>query len=139
MDRVVIFIFIDKDKILVEKRILENFDKEEYLIPGGRVKEDIENLEQGLLREMQEELGIIPLEFYPLALDEKITGLKGQTLIPFIIKNWQGMLPKKILDKGNPLVWLKFEEVLKTKVEPTKKIVTALLKHLPKENDSFKS
>lgn len=139
MDRlVVIFIFVDKDKILVEKRSLENFDEEEYLIPGGRVKEGIENSEQGLLREIQEELGITPLEFYPLPVNEKITGLKGQTLMPFIIKNWQGTFPKKILDRGNPLLWLKFEEVLKTKVEPTKKIVTALLKHLSKENDTFK-
>lgn len=128
--RVVIFVFLKGNKILIEKRTLEQFKGEQYLIPGGTVKEDLESLEEALKREIREELGVIPLEFLPLLSDKKIKGLKGQLLAPFLINKWEGNLPQTILDKGNCLIWLEIEEVLTTPIKPTREIVAVLKKYL---------
>lgn len=128
--KVVIFIFTDGKRILIEKRGVKNFQGEQYLIPGGRVKKGLENLEQALKRELMEELGIIPTEFIKLPDREKILGLKGQHLIPFLINKWEGNFPKTILDKGNPLEWIEIEKVLETSIKPTRKILDALQKYL---------
>lgn len=128
--KVVIFIFLDKGKILIEKRIIENFSGEQYLIPGGVVKE-LESLENALKREIKEELGIIPLEFTPIP-STNIKGLKNQYLFPFLINKWTGDFPKQVLDNGNSLVWLEFDEILTTPIVPTRKIIEAFKKYLSK-------
>lgn len=38
--KVVIFIFTDREKVLVEKRFLETLGENHYLLPGGAVKEE---------------------------------------------------------------------------------------------------
>ena len=48
--KVVILIFVHKDKILIEKRNLEGFKGEQYLIPGGNVDLD-ENIEDKVHRQ----------------------------------------------------------------------------------------
>ncbi len=129
--KVVIFIFLDGKKILIEKRILNKFKGLQFLIPGGIV-EELEELEDALRREVEEELGITVLEFIPIP-SSNIKGLNNQLLIPFLINKWEGNLPNVILDKGNPLEWLPINEVLKTPVKPTLEIVTALKKYLSKK------
>lgn len=129
-NRVVIFIFLSSGKILIEKRALKHFDGEQYLIPGGSVKEDLESLEDALKREMMEELGVTPLDFLPLPYNGDIKGLHGQQLVPYIINKWEGNFPETILDKGNSLVWLGLDEVLATPVKPTRAIIEALKKYL---------
>ncbi len=126
---VVIAIFIQNGKILVEKRDLEQFTKPQYLIPGGIVEKG-EKVEDALVRETFEELGIEILSYYPLPYKEKIFGLKGQHLIPFIIKEWKGNFPTQILDKGTPVYWVEFDEALQSKVIPTKRIIEELKNHL---------
>ena len=125
-DQVVIFIFIKGNKILIEKRKIKKYKTEQYLIPGGRVKKSLENLEQALEREIKEELGIIPLEFIPLPLTEEIIGIHGQLLTPFIVTRWEGNFPPAVLDRNHPLTWLPITEVLKSPILPTRKIVKAL-------------
>lgn len=127
--KVVIFIFLSKDKVLIEKRILEGFEEHQYLIPGGIV-EEAEEIEEAMKREMQEELGVIPLDFILLPTRNRIIGLKNQTLIPFLINKWKGVLPEIILDKGNSITWLPIDEVLKTPIKPTREIVEALKSYL---------
>ncbi len=134
--RVVIFLFIKDQKILIEKRYLKNFGPDQYLIPGGGVKENIEDLEQALKREIVEELGIIPLEFTPLPTEERINGLNNQILIPYLINKWEGDFPTVILDKGNPLIWLTIDEVLNSPIIPTRKIIEALKNYLSKNDTS---
>ena len=130
--KVVVSVFTDGEKILAEKRILENFTGEQLLIPGGTVK-DFETAEQALVREVFEELGLTVLEFEILPLDKEIRGLKNQLIIPFLIKKWNGEFPQKILDKGNSIEWLNIDEVLNSPIEPTRKVVEALKKYLPKK------
>lgn len=126
--KVVIFIFINGEKILIEKRYIKNFTDLQYLIPGGEV-EKLESAEQALKREIMEELGITVFTHIPLPTPE-IRGLDNQILIPFLITGWDGNLPNSTLDKKDPLIWLTMGEVLETEVKPTKKIVEALKKHL---------
>lgn len=134
---VIIAVFIQNEKVLVEKRFLKNFKGEQYLIPGGKIKKDMENIEQALKREVLEELGVTVIEFTPLFDTKVILGLKGQQLIPFLIQKWAGKLPKNILDTGNLLQWIEIEKVLNTPVKPTREIVQALKKHLTKKIDSY--
>lgn len=131
--QVVILIFTDNKKVFVEKRLLEGFDQEQYLMPGGKVRE-LENIEQALKREAMEELGIIPLDFIPL--DEEIVGHRGEILRPFIINHWKGDLPKTILDEGNTTIWLEIEEVLNCSFKPSRKVAAALKKYLKKYDSS---
>lgn len=129
--QVVILIFIEAQKIFVEKRSLNKFRSDQYLIPGGEVEEnELENLELTLKREAMEELGVVPLDFTPLPLSEEILGINGQILKPFIIKKWEGTLPESILDKGNQTLWIEIKELLKSPFKPSKLIVQALDKYL---------
>ena len=127
--RVVIFIFLSKDKILIEKRELQDYAGLQYLIPGGLVEEK-EEIEQAMKREMLEELGVTPVEYILLPTSKRIAGLKNQTLVPYLINKWSGDLPVTILDKGNSIIWLTIKEVLQTKIKPTREIVQALKSYL---------
>lgn len=132
--QVVIFALVKQNKILVEKRPVEGFLNHQYLIPGGMVKNDLpESLEDALKREMMEELGITPIEF-ELLTDEEIPGLSNNILKPFLVKSWQGEIPKVNLDKEDPhpLEWMEIDQALNTPVKPTKKIVETLKKYLAK-------
>ncbi len=128
--QVIIAVFIKNEKVLVEKRSLKNFEGEQYLIPGGKVKGNLEDIEQALKREVLEELGVKILEFIPLSKTQRILGLKGQELIPFLIQKWEGELPESILDKGNLLEWVEIEKALNTPVKPTREIVQVLKNYL---------
>ena len=134
--KVVIFALVKNGKILLEKRPVPGFLEDQYLIPGGTIGET-ENLEQALERELKEELGIVPIEF-ELLIEEDILGLFENTLKPFIIKKWQGQIPKVILDKEDPypLEWVDIEKALNIPIESTRRIIEALKKHL---NDTHKT
>ncbi len=128
-DTVVILVFTIGKKVLVEKRQLEQFSNPQYLIPGGTVKQ-LEKIEQALIREAIEELGIKILDFTPLPSKNKIRGLKGQYLEPFLVSKWEGQISETILDKGTPLFWVEFNEALTSKVRPTREIIIALKNYL---------
>lgn len=128
--RVVLFALIKKNKILLEKRPVKGFPKHQYLIPGGAINEELEDLEDALKREMIEELGIVPVKF-ELLTDEDIPGLHKNILKPFVVTSWQGEVPKFILDKKDPfpLEWMEINTALNLlPVEPTGKIAKALKK-----------
>ncbi len=126
---VVILIFFREGKILIEKRQIDIFKISQYLIPGGTVEPE-ENPEDAIIREAFEELGIKISKFKMLPHKKKIRGLKNQTLLPFIIEEWEGEFPDTILDKGTPLFWVSLEEALTSKVKPTRDIIFALKNHL---------
>lgn len=125
---VIILIFFRDGKILTEKRQMDLFKISQYLIPGGTVELE-ENPKDAVVREALEELGIKVSKFKMLPHKKKIRGLKNQTLLPFIIEEWEGEFPNTILDKGTPLFWVSLQEALTSEVKPTREIVKALKNH----------
>ncbi len=129
--RVVLFALIKDGKILLEKRPVKGYLKDQYLIPGGAINQ-FEDLADALKREIMEELGIVPIEF-ELLTEEDIPGLHNNILKPFVVNSWQGNIPKFILDKEDPhpLEWIDIDRALiLLPIKPTKKIVEALKKYL---------
>lgn len=126
---VIILIFFREGKILAEKRQMDLFKISQYLIPGGTVELE-ENPEDAVIREALEELGIKVSKFKMLPHKKKIKGLKNQTLLPFIIEEWEGEFPNTVLDKGTPLFWISIDEALTSEVKPTREIIIALKDHL---------
>lgn len=126
---VIILIFFREGKILAEKRQMDLFKIPQYLIPGGTVELE-ENPKDAVVREALEELGIEVSKFKMLPHKKKIIGLRNQTLLPFIIEEWEGEFPNTILDKGTPLFWISIDEALTSKVRPTREIIIALKNHL---------
>ncbi len=129
---VVIFVLIDGNKILVEKRPVKGFTDHQYLLPGGAIeKGEADNLESALKREMLEELGVIPIE-YKLLSSEGVTGMFDNLLKPYIVTKWEGSLPNIGLDLKDPypLEWLEFDIVSNTPIEGSRKIVDAVKEYL---------
>lgn len=117
MRKVVLFIIYDKDK----KSFLSEVNPDDHPLypnlttfPGGKVREN-EKLEETLLREIDEELGIKPIEFTKLG--SPIKSFKGENLLhPFIVKKWEGEISQIVLDKNIPLIWEDEELILKSTV-----------------------
>lgn len=126
---VIILIFFREGKILAEKRQMDLFKISQYLLPGGTVELE-ENPEDAVIREALEELGIKVSKFKMLPHKKTIKGLKNQTLLPFIIEEWEGEFPNTVLDKGTPLFWISIDEALTSEVKPTREIIIALKDHL---------
>ena len=125
--RVVLFALIKENKILLEKRPIKGFLKHQYLIPGGAINQS-EDLDDALKREMQEELGVTPIEFEFLT-DDDIPGINDNTLKPYVVTSWQGKVPKFILDKEDPfpLEWIEIGKALNIlPIEPSKRITEVL-------------
>lgn len=132
--RVVLFALIKDNKILLEKRSIKGFTNRQYLIPGGSINKDHEELEDALKREMMEELGITPTTF-ELLTNEDIPGLNNNILKPFVVTSWTGKTPNHILDKKDqfPLEWLEINEALNSlPIKPTKRIIEILKEYLSK-------
>lgn len=139
--KVVLFALIKNGKILLERRPVDGFSKAQYLIPGGAINEDLENLEQALKREMNEELGVIPTKF-KLLFDEDILGSNNNLLKPFIVTSWTGQIPENILDKEDPhpLQWIKVSQAVdKLPILASKKIITEVKKFLAWQQKRSKS
>lgn len=74
--------------------------------PGGHV-ESGETLEQALVREMGEELGIRPTQFQKIgAVDEKRPDLYGDSISHiYQITEWDGGEPRNVCDEHSELGW----------------------------------
>ena len=106
----VIFILYNQqtNKILIEQRMPDQIFAGKKLIPGGSMEiTDNNNLETTLKREISEELGVTPTKY--LNLEYPIIGETGAILCPFLITEWDGDIPEKIIDKGNTLEWVDYD------------------------------
>lgn len=128
---VVLFIMLHSNKILVEKRPVEGFDKHLHLIPGGAIN-NLETMEEALKREMMEELGVVPIKF-ELLTNEKIIGVFDNLLKPFVVSEWEGTLPNMILDKQDPhpLEWVEIDSLI-SPIPGNNQIMRALKEYLSK-------
>ncbi|QUJ69099.1 NUDIX domain-containing protein [Photobacterium sp. GJ3] len=95
------FMLIRGDQILLEKRKLtKTVDPGLMAIPGGHV-EPGESLVDALLREVEEELTVKPLLYFPLcSLYHPTTEL--QRLHYFVVTDWQGSLSAQ---EAEDLIW----------------------------------
>ena len=93
---------------------------------------DNNNLTRTLIREISEELGVLPTKF--LNLEYPVIGETGAILCPFLITKWNGSIPDKVMDKGNSLKWVdlgsyesELESVRKIHIEVKRFITSKLL------------
>lgn len=99
-------VLIDADnRVLIQKRPEGKPWAGYWEFPGGKI-EDGETPEGALIRELQEELGIVTIEkaFFPLSFCSH-TYPSGHVLIPlFGCRNWTG---KPLAKEGQELAWVK--------------------------------
>lgn len=105
--------------------------------PAGKVKEELhETLEEALLREVNEELGIQLRKYINLLPKGYIQGERSDVhLHPFLIMDWEGTVPEKILDTREQLVWETFDEAADSPVLTRRPIVELALKELKRTNN----
>lgn len=103
--------FIQRDsqghkEVLLIYRSQTGFGNDNYAMPGGKVKED-ESLRSGLIRELNEELGIT-VSPSDMQLSH-VMHFQGATriciAIVFTIKKWQGEPYNKEPDKHDHIGW----------------------------------
>ena len=80
---------------------------------GGRV-EDGESLDQALVREVQEEIGVTPAEFELIAtIRERRPEIYGDALHHiYAVARWQGGEPANVCDEHTELRWFSVSEML---------------------------
>lgn len=129
---VLALILNEQNKILVEQRLDEGEFVDDFFFPGGEAKEhELNNLDQALIREMQEELSITITDFTPLPHQEDIVGIKDHIILkPFFIKSWKGKMSSTIFDNNNPLFWVELKTQLNSSVEPVRKVTKLLVNYL---------
>jgi 8-oxo-dGTP pyrophosphatase MutT (NUDIX family) len=117
----VVFCLVRDGKILLEqcpkkRRVL---GVGEWFVPGGKIKSG-EGPAQAMLREMREELGVVPTTWEQLPVIEGSPvppGPKGTFLMrPYLISQWAGDVPSATLDGDVPLRWTPIEEAIRSDV-----------------------
>lgn len=128
-DQAVMALIIKQDQILMEKRAKDSkFFPNQIIFIGGKIEDDeTDNYEKALKRELKEELNIQPTNY--IYLDKEIFGDSGVWLRCFIITEWQGQLPKCILDVGNPICWQKIDDMAKSEIRFVREVIAALQEH----------
>lgn len=121
-------VIIEHGKILLLKKISKDY----YEMPGGKTEKD-ERVEDCLIRELQEELGITVTSFTKFLELEKFNfENKEITSYAFLIKEFKGkpkLMEKDVFEK---LVWVKIKEAQKLPLSPnTKRIIERLKIPLP--------
>lgn len=122
--QIVVFTVIKNNLVLVEKRAKDSTWANELLFPGGKVEEN-ETIEQALIREVKEEVGIEVEKFEKIPSTKKIIGYKGVIVNPFLITKYKGEIGEKVLDKGNPLLWVKIDSLFSSKKRAVSEVAIA--------------
>lgn len=109
------FILFEDKKVLMERRKeKDTFFPNAWLFPGGKVDSGEEPWEAAY-REMKEELGIRPINWYPLWTGGRKIYSRldlDHHVIPHVVLKWRGVLPDRILDTGNELKWFHLDTVI---------------------------
>lgn len=121
MKKAVIFILVKDDRVLMEQRTFSEMYANVLVYPGGNVEEG-ETEEEAFIREAKEELSITPVSYQKLENAEYISN-NNVSVTPFLVLEWEGQVPEIVLDQGNPLVWLTFDEVKESGLERVREII----------------
>ncbi len=125
----VVFILLKEDQVLMEERAADSTFAGLKIFPAGKIEN--ENIDEALIRELREELGILPLSYLRIPVAEEIYGETGRHLIPYLITEWEGEIPNFVLDKGNTLLWEDLQQALITApLKSSRKLAQALVDHL---------
>jgi len=121
----VAFILTNGGEFLAERR---RPDKEAYpgmlAVPGGRM-EPGERMEDTLIREMREELSVLPLEYGYLCSLEDPTVYGGLTIHYYRVKRWEG---KIAAGEAEELIWIDLEENHRIEVEIDQEAVIRMIR-----------
>ena len=124
---VMVFYRPDRDEVLLEERGPENHFAGKLIFPGGSVEENERiNKLRAVQREAREEFDVRPTRILRLRMGNHFMGETGKRLWPYLIRSWDGTIPDRVIDKGNPLVWISLENAEKIYVESSRKIVSAV-------------
>ena len=134
MNKIVIIVFYDKrsGKVLSEKRPVDDkYYPNELIFPG----ETMEQYEKGdivktIYRGVKEEFEVKPVVFISLGQKPLISSKGNKKLYPFLVTKWKGILPKIVVDNGNPLIWQTFEEASESSIPTRSQIVNLVKDHL---------
>ncbi|KDM93412.1 NUDIX domain-containing protein [Photobacterium galatheae] len=100
------FMLIRGEEILLEKRKLTKaVDPGLMAIPGGHVEAG-ETLEQALLREVEEELTVTPVRYFPLCTLYHPT-LELQRLHYYVVTEWAGEITAQ---EAEAVIWTSLHE-----------------------------
>lgn len=125
----VVFVFVKKGKFLVEKRPeTEEIDSGKVTIPGGHV-ENNESLEDALVRECKEEIGVEPVGYRKFYEGEYTTGNENMACYYYAITKWKGKI--RAMEVAT-LSWLRFSEADKLDVLIDREAIMALKNHANK-------
>lgn len=134
MKHAVVYVVYDNlnKRVLSEKRRADSkFFPNMVVFPSGTVEEnEKDNLDQTLIRESYEELGIVPTEYACLDTQQPLYSGEKTIIHPYVITKWNGEIPSYILDKGNPILWQSFEEAATSEVATRAVIVERVKKYL---------
>ena len=113
-DESIVFVFLKGSKVLLEERNKHD-GSAIWCFPGGGVEDkDAVNTENyvtcALKREVQEEMGITI--FQPVHLRSEPIGSKEKVFHFFLIRQWKGRIPKRIIDTRHRLKWIDINEYI---------------------------
>ena len=129
--QVITYILTRDDRFLAEKRSPNSLFANHVMFPGGTVeKHESDDIEIALRREVVEELGVEILEYTAIPVSERIYGRNNATINPFLVTNWRGDLPDRILDTGAELLWTDIHAMINSPLEVVTRVAIALRDYL---------
>jgi len=112
-----------RDQILISNRKNNKIFNDHWEFPGGKLKGE-ESSDEALGRELNEELGIAPIEFFHIDNIKYHYTDYTIELIPFVIKQYSGVITSK---EGQGLKWVSIEQLSQIKIIPASKPVIEYL------------
>jgi len=111
------------NEILISNREKKNIYNDYWEFPGGKLQ-DRELPEEALVRELNEELGIVPMQYFHIDNIKYHYSDYTVELIPFIIKKYSGVIISK---EGQGLKWFSLEQLNQIKIIPASKPIIKYL------------